>query len=148
MFKLSVEFKTTQELADFIVKLGGAPTSLKVEEEKEVPKEKKAKKVEEKKEAPVMVEAPAVVPPELPAKPAFDRGAAITLATETIKELTTLGVSGADLAQHLANLYTLAQCPIGVKISQLDDEQLAKFLPLFTEKASELKKPAQNASFI
>jgi hypothetical protein len=160
MYSLSIDFKNNEDLAAFVAKLGGLPSEVKVNTvEKEdktalinlgpAPKAKtKAEKAvsETVASAQEKVELPANIPPVIkaPATPAFNRTDAITKATETVKDLAQI-VEGPLLAQHLADVYVDAGCPIGVKISQLDDDSLSRFMPLFLQKAGSIKqshKPA------
>lgn len=153
MYKLSIDFKSNEELATFVAKLGGLPSEVKVSTAKDsdstgivnlglAPKVKtKAEKAvsETVASAQKKVEPVAELPPVIEAKvPTFDRADAIAKATETVRELSTT-IEGPQLAQHLADIYVEAGCPIGVKISQLDDENLSKFIPLFLQKAKGIK---------
>ena len=166
MYKLTVEFQNTQELADFVVKLGGLPKQAAVEqtmpvavEQSEAPakpaKAPKQKKVEEPKheydqEVPPVIEVPKQA--AAPAKPKFDREIAMTFVKQSIEQLTKEGVDGAALAKSLADIYVTAGCPAGVKISQLDDAQLESFFPVFSayvaKTRGEAQIPKQTASFI
>lgn len=148
MYKLSIEFKNNEELATFVAKLGGLPSDVKVDTIKK--EEKPVKTKAEKAVAETVAQALEVPPVIATPKTLFNRADAITKATEVIKDLSTL-VEGPQLAQHLADVYVEAGCPIGVKISQLEDESLSRFIPLFLQKASALKgyqKPTQSGAFI
>jgi hypothetical protein len=143
MYNLSIEFKTVQELADFVAKFG-VPTHSKVEPIPEDKKKAKVKAVEPEVIAPVIPE-----PVEVKAPP-FDRDGAIAKATDVIKQLSSI-IEAPQLAQTLSDLYVEAGCPIGTKIGKLDDICLARFMPVFLKKAEEIKKaskPAQSGSFI
>lgn len=145
MYKLSIDFKTAEELINFVTKLG-APINSVID----VVPAALPPVIEEAKPKKVKKEQPVELPPELPKAeiklPSFDRDAAIAKATEVIQELSSL-VESPVLAQTLADLYVEAGCPIGTKISKLEDSLLEKFMPLFLKKASELKNKKQ-ASFI
>jgi hypothetical protein len=163
MYKLTVEFKNNEELAAFVIKLGGLPAqadvkhiqpvvveqeSQPVEQVKEEPKkEKKIKKKETIVDQGVEVEVPPVIE-----KPAIDRDAVIKIVTQSIKDLTDLGLQGADIAAALADIYVKTGCPAGVKISMLTDDQLEQFFPLFQKFVADKKKQtvvtAQTQSFV
>jgi len=153
MFKLSIEFKNAEELKDFVVTLGAQTLStISVEETKvEEVKEEKPKASKAKAKA---APAPVVEEVEVIEEPKFHIAIpdAIKLVTEELAQLTALKIEGAEIAQHLAEIYDIAGLPKGVKISQLNQEQINIFIPLFQEKVIGLKgkKPAvqESPSFI
>jgi hypothetical protein len=164
MYKLTVEFKNNEELAAFVVKLGGLPAQaaltqtvpVKVEQAPaEIVEEKPKKAKPVKKETVVDQGAEVEVPPVIPtpaAKPTIDRAGAIATITAAIQDLTASGMKGPALAKHLGDLYIQADCPAGTKIGQLDDEQLSRFFPAFTGfvagiKGQTIVQPEQ-ASFV
>lgn len=144
MYKLTIEFKNNDELAAFVIKLGGVPAGALVQQTMPVSvesapteapsvKEEKPKKAKAKKETVVDQGEEVDVPPVIETKaPAIDRDAVIATVSKNIAELSELGMKGGDIAAALADIYVRTNCPAGVKISQLDDNQLAQFFPSFT----------------
>lgn len=166
MYKLTVEFKNNQELAAFVIKLGGLPAQAAVTQtmpvsieqapapQPEVVVEEKPKKAKAKKETIVdqgeEIEVPPVI--EKPAPKAIDRDGIIKTVTSAIQDLTAAGMKGPNLAKHLGDLYIQTDCPAGTKIGQLDDEALSRFFPAFMAFVAETKgqqivQPEQ-ASFV
>lgn len=156
MYKLTVELKDNQELMDFVIKLGGLPSSAKVVETPvivpEVVEEKPKKAAKEPKAVKAVQETVAAaqvqeeLPPVIPSLPAFDRDGAIAKATETIKTLNQ-SMSGPEIAKILADVYVKAECPAGTKISLLSDEQLQRFMPQFLSRVAAGNKSPES-SFI
>ena len=140
MYKLTVEFKTNQELADFVVKIGGVTPDMNVKHIMPVAAEPvqaeapvKEKKTKAKKETVVDQGAEVEVPPviEAPAKKVIDRDSIIKAVTSGIQELSAKGMKGPQLAKELGDIYVQTDCPAGTKIGQLEDDALARFFPAF-----------------
>ena len=160
MYKLTVEFKNNEELAAFVIKIGGVTPDMNVKHVMDVAVEqspavveepKKEKKPAKKKETVVDQGAEVEVPPVIEV-PKIDRDAVIGQVSSGIKQLQELGVSGQDIAAKLAHIYVNTNCPAGVKIGSLDDTQLAAFFPHFQAFLAEAKNAklatTQTQSFV
>jgi len=161
MYKLTVEFKTNQELADFVVKIGGVTPDMNVKHimpvvtepaNVEVPKEKKpAKKKETIVHKEETIEVPPVIETPKAAPVVVDRDAIIAKSTAIIQGLQKT-MQGAGIAAALAQIYVDTDCPAGTKISQLSDEELSRFFPAFSayaaEKSGAKKVETQTQSFV
>lgn len=176
-YKLSITFNTFQELSDFVKVhgtsvIGGtieaAPktathfsdvgTPATVTEAKAPAKKAPASKKE--KEAPVEVESkPASAPAQPPVQQEvsapsapvekFDRDGAIKKATELVAEIKASGIADTEVMPNIHAVYTEAGCPLNLRISQFDDVQLSRFLPLFAKKvASIVASQKTETSFI
>jgi|688.fasta_scaffold218068_3 hypothetical protein len=165
MFKLTVSFETIEDLNHYVQELRGKQTQTQsqVEFPKDIPpvieEKKPAKKSAPKKSAPVEVkqeveaefeevESPFVEPQ----KPPFDRDGAIANAQKLVAQLKGTGIADDKLMPAIHEVYAQAGCPINLKISQLSDEQLSVFIPLFELQVksivSKTKAAQTTASFI
>ena len=165
MFKLTVTFETLEDLNHYVQELRGKQTQTQsqVELPKDIPpvieEKKPAKKSAPKKSAPVEpkveveaefeeVESPFVAA----TKPPFDREGAIANAQKLVAQLKGTGIADDKLMPAIHEVYAQAGCPIHLKISQLDDEQLSTFIPLFELKVKAIvantKAQQTSASFI
>jgi hypothetical protein len=162
MFELTLKFNTKEELLSYL-----NPSEVKVEEPKlEVPpviveakpkaSKKKAQEAPQTFEAPkeeVMEEVPSPFVAPIHHQPAtvngaFNREGAIQKATELVGKLKSSGIPDADLMPAIHSVYEQAGCSVTLKISQLDDVSLSKFIPLFENKVADLTAPKATASFI
>ena len=169
MYSLIVNFNTVEELHSFVsgkVEVKPAPTVGDVEVKPAqataesfqcsippVIEEKKPAKKASKKAAPVEVElATEFEKVESPFKeqmPVFDREGAIVTAQTLVAQLKATGIADDKLMPAIHEVYGAAGCPIQLKISQLDDEQLSTFIPLFELKVKSIvvnAKAAQSPS--
>lgn len=163
MYSLTVNFKTVEELHAFVSgKIEVKDTPSPVREEAlplDIPPviedKKPAKKAAPKKAAPVEVvpepeqEFEAVESPFV-AQPSFDRDGAIATAQKLVAQLKATGIADDKLMPAIHEVYGAAGCPINLKISQLNDEQLSTFIPLFEMKVKSIvtAPKQQAASFI
>lgn len=94
---------------------------------------------------------PAVQPESVVAKaqvaPEIDRASAIAKATQLVNQLKASGLPDGEIMPNIHAVYQQAGCPLNLRISQFDDVQLSRFLPLFEQKVSSIVN-AQPASFI
>jgi hypothetical protein len=160
MYSLTINFKTVEELQDYLK--GKVEHSEVKEVMPEVPpviEEKKPAKKPAKKAAPVEVKEEVVEPefeevesPFQEVELVIDRTKAIETAQKLVAKLKETGIPDGDLMPAIHEVYAQAGCPINLKISQLEDAQLSKFIPLFELKVSSIvekaSKPKASASFI
>lgn len=162
MYSLTINFKTLEELNQYINQdkttariTTPEPVKYDVEvppviEVKEPPKKRGRKPAEEVKPEPEFeqVEFPFVAVQ----KPPFDRDAAIAKAQKLVAELKGTGIADDKLMPAIHEVYAQAQCPIHLKISQLSDDQLSEFIPMFEQKVKAIvantKSQPTSASFI
>ncbi len=159
MYRLSIEFKNLEELTSFVVRQGNGESvtaakidvvpAAKVEEVKpEVKLEVKAapaKKAVEKKAVEVVVPEPVKAEVVIPA---IDRAAYIAKATSLVATLKTTGLADDQLMPKVHEVYAQANCPLNLRISQLSDEQLISFLPLFEAKVASIVASKKENAFI
>lgn len=154
MFKLTIEFKSNEELTDFVVNnLGNKVRKIsevaEVKQVKEEPVaelppviEKKAPAKKAAKQKPVEVEAEELEEVESPfvaaTKPPFDREGAIVTAQKLVGQLKATGIADDKVMPAIHQVYHEAGCPINLKISQLEDDLLEKFIPLFEAKVNQI----------
>lgn len=176
MYKLSIEFKTIEDLASFVQKNSGSVIGSVVEKAAEIteveaqpiPVEKKEKKTKAKKNdhAEVMEEVPSpfaqaqvqasvrqAVQAPVQQAPAFDRAGAIAKATELVNKLKSTGLPDDQIMPNVHMVFDQVGCDRSLRISQLDDSSLSKFLPAFEHmvntKFAQASAPQQpTASFI
>lgn len=82
---------------------------------------------------------------------AFDRAAALAKATTLVGVLKSTGLADAQIMPTIHEVYAHAGCPTNLKVSQFDDAQLQRFLPLFEQKVNLLSnqpKQQPTGSFI
>jgi dihydropteroate synthase len=146
MYSLTVNFKTVEELQDY---LKGKVEHLEVKEVMaEIPpviEDKKTAKKPAKKAAPVEVKEEVVEPefeevesPFQEVELVIDREKAIATAQKLVGQLKATGIPDSDLMPAIHEVYAQAGCPVNLKISQLDDIQLSKFIPLFELKVNSI----------
>lgn len=159
MYSLTVNFQTLEDLAYYVKEQQGKLHHVGIKEEPvelpaEIPpviEEKKSKKASKKAAPKVEVEEDF----EEEASPfveSFDREGAIATAQKLVAQLKETGIADDKIMPQIHEVYKQADCPINLKISQLDDEQLAVFIPLFEIKVKSIVSPAKSsktpASFI
>jgi hypothetical protein len=163
MYSLTVNFQTLEDLANYVLKQQGKLHQVQIKEEVELPaeippviEEKKTPKKSSKKAAPkveVEVEVEEDFEEETsPFSQSFDREGAIVTAQKLVAQLKETGIADDKIMPQIHEVYKQADCPINLKISQLDDEQLAVFIPLFEMKVKSItasvKGSKTSASFI
>jgi hypothetical protein len=157
MYSLTVNFKTVEELHAFVSgKLEVKDTPSPVREEAlplDIPpvieEKKPAKKSTKKASPPIEVASePEFEEVESPyTAPAFDREGAIVTAQKLVAQLKGTGIADDKLMPAIHEVYAAAGCPINLKISQLSDDQLSTFIPLFEMKVKSIvSAPKQQAS--
>lgn len=157
MYKLTIEFKTLEELKAFSENLG-AKTAAKViqhaEESQNEVKESAAPKKAPAKKAPAVeapVEAPAPVTPKAaPAKaaPAIDKQALVVEAQELVNALKDSGHPTDQILPVINDAFKECGIAIGQRISALDDASLAKFMPIFRATVEKIVNAPKGHSFI
>jgi hypothetical protein len=157
MYSLTVNFSSIEELQEY---LKGKATTLEmpadvppvIDEKKPAPKKAAPKKAAPKVEVQAEEVFEEVESPFVEPEVVVDREKAIATAQKLVGQLKATGIADADLMPAIHEVYSQAGCPINLKISQLEDSQLAKFIPLFEAKVSSIvaksKAPTANASFI
>lgn len=167
MYSLTINFETLSDLAHYVEEQQRKLHQVQVKEEKtELPKDippvieekKPAKRSAAKKAAPVEVKSEVEVEyedvesPFIEQIPAFDREGAIAKAQKLVGELKATGIADDKLMPAIHEVYAHAACPINLKISQLNDDQLSTFIPLFELKVKSIvsgtKTQSAPASFI
>jgi Zn-dependent metalloprotease len=157
MYSLTVNFKTVEELQDYLKgKVEHSEVKQVMPGVPPVIEEKKPAKKPAKKAAPVEVkEEPEFEEVESPFQEVelvIDRDKAIATAQKLVGQLKATGIADDKLMPAIHEVYAQAGCPVNLKISQLDDSQLSKFIPLFELKVNSIvsaTKVAQtSASFI
>lgn len=156
MYKVTVEFKTREEMLEFFSadkkveaveeapkKTAKKKTSKKSEPKKEEPKQEEPKQ-EEVVVEPEIVQEPATQPS--PGQAAFNREACLGNVSAVISDLQNKGVDGNAIANMIASIFaSLGEAQR--KISELDDSTLINFKIAFDKEAPALM-PQQAASFI
>lgn len=164
MYSLTVNFETLEDLAHYVEK---QKAEVKIQVQEELPADippvieekkpaKKSTKKSSKKAAPKVEEEEEWEEVETiyskQAKEPFDRDGAIATAQRLVSTLKETGIADADLMPAIHEVYAEANCPVNLKISQLSDEQLEVFIPLFESKVDSIvkagKSSKQEASFI
>lgn len=162
MYSLTVNFQTLADLAHYVQEQQGKLHQVQIKEEVELPaeippviEEKKAKKSSKKAAPKVEVEEDVEEDMEVETSPfvkSFDRQGAIDTAQTLVSKLKDTGIADDKIMPQIHEVYKQADCPINLKISQLDDEQLAVFIPLFEMKVKSIiasvKSSKTPASFI
>lgn len=169
-YKLTIEFKTKQELLDFLSesktsqgtiasdfnKASEDTNTAAIEPKVEAPKKAPTKKapakevvVETKSEPAAPVNEPVVEPKAPVVEAPVNRDALVKRATELVAELKKAGLHDAEVMPEIHKVYTEAGCPLNLRISQFDDVQLVRFMPLFEKKVKEVQSSkTATASFI
>jgi hypothetical protein len=167
MYSLTINFETLSDLANYVEEQQGKLHQVQVKEEKvslplDIPpviEEKKPVKKAPKKSAPVEVKQEPEVEVEFEevespfvAQPPSYLETAIATAQKLVAQLKATGIADDKLMPAIHEVYAQAGCPIQLKISQLSNDQLAKFIPMFEQKVSSIvassKTPSSAASFI
>ena len=162
MYSLTVNFQTFADLAHYVQEQQGKLHQVQIKRvEVELPaeippviEEKKAKKSSKKVAPKIEVEEDVEEDMEVETSPfvKFDRQGAIDTAQTLVSKLKDTGIADDKIMPQIHEVYKQADCPINLKISQLDDEQLAVFIPLFEMKVKSIiasvKGSKTPASFI
>jgi len=173
MYKLSVEFKSIEELGEFITKVGGnvisghvafePPMAEKPEVIKKAtvqgltPAEKAKATRERKKIEAEVIEEEEMEEIESPYSktssqaPALNREAAIAEASSLVQVLRTKGLNDSQIIPEIHSVFDLIGAAKNLRISELDDSMLSEFLPLFSHKVGMItgkNKAAPVGSFI
>jgi hypothetical protein len=140
MYKLTIEFKTIKELAEFVktndctgASLDNEHTEVKeAKTSKPAPaRAKKSEPVEEAVAMPPVIETPVVKAPAKQAAPSIGKPALIAQAQELIGKLKASGIAETQIMPTIKLAYSTAGIPVGQKIGELDEVSLVKFMPIF-----------------
>jgi len=141
MYKFTVEFKTLEELQNFVNGKTVAVPSTVVEAAPKAPAKAKAKA--EPAPMPVQTAAQAIpvaapvaapaAPVAAPAAVVFNRDAALSGVIAAINAASQRGVPGPEITQVVANVFNSCNIAPG-KLSELADAQLNLIVPLLMEK--------------
>jgi hypothetical protein len=134
MYKLTIEFKTAEELNSFTSNLGRKSTPVEaINEVKEVEAKKPIAPKAPKAAAKVQeIEIPAViVAPTLAAAPSIGKEALVAQAQVLVNALKASGIAESQIMPTINGAFTAAGIPVGQRISALDELSLVKFMPIF-----------------
>lgn len=137
MYKLTIEFKTLEELKDFSAKLGGGVKTVAVEAQDEVkevqaPKPAATRTTKPKPVAEAVVAEVVPTPVQVaPAAPSIGKEALVAQATVLVGKLKASGIAESQIMPTINGAFNAAGIPVGQKISALDELSLVKFMPIF-----------------
>lgn len=133
MYKLTIEFKTAEELNSFTSKLGqkSAPVEAVNEvKEVEIKKPIAAKAPKAATKVPE-VEIPPVIVAAVQAAPSIGKEALVAQAQVLVNNLKASGIAESQIMPTINGAFQAAGIPVGQRISALDELSLVKFMPIF-----------------
>ena len=149
MYKLTIEFKTLEELQAFSNKLGGTTYAPTVQDMNEVKEAKKSAAPKAPKAAAKTQEAE--LPPAIGPATQITTGnkeALLAHATALVDKLKKSGIAENQIMPTINGAFQTAGIPVGQRISALDEQSLVKFMPIFEAAVNSIIGAPKGHSFI